>query len=431
MRTRMIGVVVILAGVVLASPRPGKAGPPPDSSVMTLRDAVAIAVAQSDDLVAVRAAFTRAEAVRRRALSGIVPTLSGQASYTLNDEEIRSGAGVIVPRDNGSGALGMSMTIFDGRAIPMLLAANDRFEAARATLDDARTELRYRVADAYISVLAAEALDRVSLRAVSARKSQIAAAKARLDTGLGLSLDVYRATAAFHRAERERVGTDAQVEAARDVLAALLGRMPPFEHPLERPRLEPVPAPGEARARAQALMSRQDLEAQALSLRAAERMRLATWLSFLPSIELSGNMSMGRETFANPDGVQFQLSLQLTWLLYDGGTRYAQLQEDTAAIREAEANRRITERNVVTGVRTALRTIRTADAAILSASAESKAANEAVRSVGAQFQIGRATGLEVLEGQLALEQAEVEFVRAELDALRARLQLIRILGELP
>ena len=64
---------------------------------MTLKQAIAVAVAQSDDLAAVRAALARAEAVRRRAISSLVPNITGQASYTLNDEEVRGGQESLFP----------------------------------------------------------------------------------------------------------------------------------------------------------------------------------------------------------------------------------------------------------------------------------------------------------------------------------------------
>ena len=416
--------------------------PPPNSQgvesatsserpALTLKQAVQIAVAQSDDLASVRATLARAQAAKRQAIAAMIPNLSGQASYTLNDEEVRGGAGVIVPRDNTTGMLGVRMTVFDGRAIPGLMAAYDRENAARASLDDARTELRFRVADSYLSVLAAEAMHRVSQSAVEARVAQMDAAVARRGSGVGLSVDVSRAKAALHRAQREELVAMATVHASRDVLCVLLGRNPPCEEALVRPALLEAPAPEEAKAQAEALAARRDLESQALTLRSAKRLKLATWLSFLPRIELSGNMSLGRETFANPDGVQFQMTVQLSWLLYDGGMRYAQLQADNAAIYEAEAANRVVERRVISDVRAALRAIRVSDAAIVSTSAESRSAQDVVRALSAQFETGGATGLEVLEGQLAHEQAQVAFVQAELDALRARLQLIRVLGTLP
>ena len=323
------------------------------------------------------------------------------------------------------------MTLFDGRAIPGLLAATDRFDAAQASLDDARTELRFRVADAYINVLAAEALSRVADRSVEARKAQVEAAQARLESQSGLALEVSRAKAAYHRAEREALNASAQVEGMRDVLATLLGLNPPLKSPLVAPITRELPTLTEADAQATALSSRRDLASQKLAVQAAERLKLATWLSFLPTVELRGNMSLGRETFANPDGVQFQLTLQLSWLLYDGGMRYAQLQEDAALIREAQAGQRIRQRDIASSVRAVLRTLRLADAAVRSAQAEEKASAEAVAGIMAAFRVGQATGLEVLEAQVALEQAQVELVRAQLDTHRARFQLVRVLGERP
>jgi outer membrane protein TolC len=402
-----------------------------EPSIMTLEQAISTAVAQSDDLAVVRAALDRADAVKSRAISALIPNLSGQASYTLNDEEVRGGTSVIVPQHNTAGTMSVSMTLFDGRAIPGLLAAHNRLQAAIANLDDARTELRFSVADAYINVLAVEALNAVAARSVEARRAQVVAAKARLDSQAGLAMDVYRAQAALFRAQRERLNTEAQVGAMRDVLATLLGLTPPLQKKLVAPTLKHVPSPDEADAKAVALSSRRDLEGQALVVAAAEQMELATWLSFLPSVELRGNMIMGRETFVNPDGVQLQLTLQLTWLLYDGGVRCAQLKEDAALIREAQANRRMRERQIVTSVRQVLRTIRLADATVDSTQAEEQASREAVAGVTAAFKVGQATGLEVLEAQVALEQAQVEFVRARLETLRARFQLIRVLGERP
>ena len=418
--------------LLLALAAPAAASEP---AVLTLDDAWARALVDSDDLEALRAGVTRAQAGQRRALGALLPVIAATGTYRLNDEEVSIGDRVVSRQHNFSGNLSLSLGLFDGRAIPAYGIARDRVGVAGLQLDEARQTVLLLVAESYYAALGAEQLARVAEQALTARRQHLAAAEARLAAGHAVRLDIERAQAAIHRAERDVIDTRSQVEAARDGVAMAIGATPPLVGALAPPVVsapEPADPPplGEEEALARAHAQRLDLRALEQSLELADAARTMTWWAFAPRLSLVGSIDFSEETLSRPNSVSSSLTIQLSWTLYDGGMRYAQLDEDAAAIREARAAVRRQTRQVAAEVRDAIRALERGAAALTASRAERDAARRALDAAEVGFRLGNATGLDVIDAQLALEQAEVSLIRENLSLDVARLVLQRVIGAL-
>ncbi len=397
--------------------------------VLTLEQAWDRALADSLDLAAVKAALVRSRAVRRRTIAAMLPSLSANGTYRLNDDEVSFGGKVIRRRHELSGALRLDLNLFDGRAAPAYKSATQLVGLAELNLEDARQALMVEVARAYYTVLAAEALQAVALKAVEARKSHVTAAVARETAGHAVRLDVERARAAVHRAEREALDTRHQLAAARDGLALVLGGAPPLTFQVVRPRARPLPTTIGTSAEA-AYERRLELRVLRGRHEVAERGRFGTWLSFLPALSLTGNLDFSEESFSRPESITPSLTLNVSWLLYDGGMRYAQLDEDQAAVDEALAALRKQRNLVGAQVLDAIRAAGRGRAAIRTVEAERAAAGRALDAATAAFRLGNANSLDVIDAQLALQQAAATLATEELQLDLAFIVLRRAVGVL-
>ena len=411
-----------LLGVALAGPAAAQNAEP-----LTLDDAWAAALTDSDDLESLRAAVQHAEAAKRRALGAILPQLSLAATYRLNDEEVKLGDRVVKRQHDIFGSLRLEVGLFDGRAFPTFESAKQRIDIANLQLADLKQLVRLQVAQAYYTVLAAERMVDVSQGAVDARKEHHKSAQARLTAGHAVRLDVDRAVAAIHRAERDAIDARHQVLAARDTLALAIGREPPLNRPLVAPA-PAAPVAGDALAVARA--ERNDLLALRGELQVAERSETATWLSFIPRLSLTGNLDFSQESFSSANLVTPSLTINLNWALYDGGVRYGQLLDDQAVIRSARAQLRKASRALAGEVSAAIRDLERGNAALAATEAERAAAQTALATARRAFSLGNAKTLDVLDAQLALEQAEASHIRESLLTDLARLRLRRAAGRL-
>ena len=421
----LLPVTLVLFAFALR-PEPAEAEERP---VLTLAQAFEHALRHNDDLESIRAAVARARAGRRRALAALLPALTAGGSYTLNDQEVVLGGSAVVNRHQFSGVMTLNLGLFDGRAFPTFRSAGQLIDVASMRHEDAREAILAEVGRAYYTVLAAEEMVGVAGRAVEARKRHLLAVRALLEAGHAVRLDIERGTAALHQAERELIDARFQAFAARDGLAMAIGRDPPLAERLVRAPAAVGPTVSTSVAMQRAQKRRRDLAALAGELDVAERTRFGTWLSFLPQLSATGRINVAQESFSNPDGISMTLTLNLTWALYDGGARYAQLADDAGAIRQARAALSKASRRVRADVLDAIRGVERAGASLKVTAAQQRAARRALEAAEAGFKLRTATGLDVLDAQLALEQADAAHIREELQQQIARLRLRRALGD--
>ena len=396
---------------------------------LTLDQAWDAALSDSHDLVIQRATVDRASAGKRQALAAMLPVLSASATYRLNDEEVKLGDSVVKRQHDIFGSMRLSMGLFDARALPSLSIAGQRVDQATLQLRSLREQIILDVAVAYYSALTAEQLEGIAQRAVDARKRHLAVAETRLHARVGVILDVERARAELHRAEGDLIEATAQVAATRDGLAIAIGRAPPLAVTLTRPESHQPSTLLADEAATRARTHRLDLQVLRAQTRIMDDAEFVTWMAFVPTLSLVGNLDFSQASFNKTKEVTPSLSITLGWTLYDGGYRYAQLREDAANIREARARLAQRELAVVADVRGAIRAIQTAKASLTASDAEKAAATRALKAAEESFRLGRANTLDVVDAQLAAERAEVSGLRERLSLDVARLRLSRALGE--
>jgi OMF family outer membrane factor len=124
----------------------------------------------------------------------------------------------------------------------------------------------------------------------------------------------------------------------------------------------------------------------------------------------------------------WDVSVNASWTLWDGGRTKAERADTAALSRVAEARLADFDRQVTFEVRQRLLELEASRAAINAASDGVRAAAEARRVVAERFTAGVVTNTEVLDAQTALLQAELERTRALAGARVAEARLARAVG---
>ncbi len=412
---------------------------------ITLEDAMRLAQRNQPSVVQAIGTVRNTEAAVRSAsvgayLPNVTASSSGNRSFSETARPGPTGDIISGGVSTNSVNIGLSATmeLFTGfRRGADTRAAKANRSAAEASLTDQEFQAGLSATQQFFDALAAQQL--VSVREASVKRAEeqlnLSVAKLRVGSAtrsdslrslvnLGnarLALVTAQSDVARTQAQLGRtVGMDARVAAADDSTF--------YTAPVA---LDTAPLTQEALARSptvQASLASQD--AAVASLRSS---RSAYWptLSLSGSTNWSGNNNNDFTGAAIPDYKLFnnrQVSLGLSWTLFNRFQREQTIVNRLTTLDVAEATARDTRRGVQASLTTQFAALDAASLRIEITSTSVLAATEDLRVVGERYRVGAATILDVLTSQEALQQAEVDVVNARFDYLKAKAQLEALIG---
>lgn len=338
---------------------------------------------------------------------------------------------VVQPASQLSGQVTMSVPLLNPRAYPALLNAWDGVDAAILARDQARQALLLSATRAYYAAVTAERLKEASARQVELATDQREAVAARVAAATQPILAEKRATLELLRAKQTLAQARAAEENAIAVLGTLIGRTEAF-------RLAPAPLPAPLALAGRdpetlveaALRDRLEVRTQRTMVVMTERSVMDAWMQFLPTIGLSATARATSFTqgFVR-DPVTGVLVISATLPLYDGGVRYAALDEGQSRVSEERVRLRQLEDRVAAQVRGSARDVAVREEAAALAREALVVAKEAQAQAGALFDAGVGTALDVTETNVAVFGAETDALRTELELAMAWIGLRWAVGE--
>jgi outer membrane protein TolC len=440
--SRLVAALALLAALTPPAARPAAAQP--SAERLSLDDAVSRAVAASHRLGEARARQQGAEAtveVRRKADA---PTITAQAGYTrtndIDEFGVRQPDGtlrVIYPNipDNYRTRVELAWPVYTaGRTDALERAAQAEASASAADVAAARLDLALEVARAYWALVTARDTVRVLEAALATADRSLTDVRNRVEAGLLPPNDVSRSEAQRARQELLLVEARGRVASVLVDLDRLLGL--PDGTPVETSDGLDAPAPASREAQAlvaEALKARPELAAVA-GRTEAQRERLEA----LATVRKPNVAVLSGVDYASPNPRIFprqdrwreswDVSVNLTWQLFDFGRNAAERTEAQFAIDALTERRAETEAQIRSDVRKQLIELQTAQAALGPARLAVTAAQETQRVVADRFEAGVATTLDVLDAQLAVLQAELDRTRVLADLRLNEARLARVLG---
>lgn len=415
---------------------------------LTLQDALERALRNSQRLAEMQARVDAAEAVeagRQAADRPLVAVLGGYTRTNHVDEFVIAAPGaapgqpprVLYPDapDNYRARLDLQWPIYTGgRTDALERAAGAERSAAGADLAAARADLRLEVTRAFWALVTAGESERVLARALESIEAHVQDLRSRLEQGLIPPNDLLSAEA--QRSRQRLLAIEAQN--GRAIAEADVRRLIDDQ---SSARIEPVAtldevavAPAdvamliaEARARRP---ERQALADRAASARARGD---AAGAATRPQLGINAGYDYARPNpriFPRADewSDSWDVSVNVSWSIWDGGRRRAEQAEAAAGTRALEARGSDFDRQLGFEVRQRWLEASSTQAAIDAASDGVRAAVEARRVVGERFRAGVATSTDVLDAETAVLQAELDRTRALANARLAFARLDRALG---
>jgi len=400
---------------------------------LTLAEALALARTGNEVSGVAAARVERAAALRRQALSQLLPSLTVTGVYTRRAREVTREVGgdevTVQALDAFSGTAVAETTLFDLRALPGVRAATRGLEAQRIESAELERALAYDVAETFLTVLGADGLLGAAERRVRVAEQTVEESRLRLDAGLANRNDLTRAELELATARLESTRSARDAEAARLALGFLIAA------PVDRPLAAPDPfsplAAGRDALVARALAERPELAALERRLEAARQAALAPRLGIVPTLDLRGTWRWTNEAGLSGREEDWNLGLTLGWQLWDGGSRSALADQLDADARVAELALAEGKRRAALEVEQALADLEAADAAFAQAEVQFEAARQNAEEVRERYRAGLATALEQADATVSQFEAEANRTRQRYLSAVSRLALERALGAWP
>lgn len=416
----------------------------PPAATLTLEQAIAEGLANSQRLAELDARAQAADFAVAGRHASEMPSVSVQGGYlrTNHVDEFSITFPLRPPQvvypdipNNYRARLDLQWPIYTGgRADALERAARAERGAIGSDRDAARADLRLEITRAYWAAVTAAETEAVLRRSLEAVVAHVNDVKARLDAGLIPPNEVASAEA---QASHERLLV---LEAAnqRATAEADLARLTNREAVAAAP---PVPADRPASAASEPVAAlvaralRERAERQALEQRAAsaDARAAAVAAGGKPQVAFGGGYDYARPNpriFPRTSDWKpsWDVSLNATWTLWDGGRRAAEHGEAVATAAALKTRLVEFDRQVNLEVRTRSLDLDSTRQAVLAADDEIRAAVEAERVVGERYKAGVVTSTDVLDALVARLQAELDRARAVAGVRLAEARLERALG---
>jgi outer membrane protein TolC len=413
---------------------------------LTLEEAIARGLANSQRLAELDARAAAAEAVEAGRRAAALPSVALLSGYTRTNHVtefsvVQPGppprVQVVYPDipDNFRARVDLQWPIYTGGRLGALeRAARAEREASAADRAAARADLRLEITRAFWALVTARETEQVVARSLAGIDAHVRDLRSRLEQGLIPPNDVLSAEA---QQSRQRV-LALEAGNTRRIAEADLTRLMGEEYPGPFEPAGGLDAPGESAAAADDLIreardrrpERDALEARTSAARAREE---AAHASRRPQLALNGGYdyaSPNQRFFPRTDRWEdsWDLSVNLSWTLWDGGRRGAERAEAAAGTRAAASRAGEFDRVLAFEVRQRRFELDSSRAAIAASEDGLRAATEALRVVRERFTAGVVTSTEVLDAEIAMLQAGLDRTRALASARLAEARLTRATG---
>jgi len=357
----------------------------------------------------------------------LAPLRAQQDAALANVQDI-----VIVARNSVYGSLLLSQVLFSPNFF-LLPAAWEGNDAAKLGTLEAREQILLAVARVYLGLEGIGQIEQAAREAEQVALKREKDAKAQANAGTSTEIAVLRAQSETAQARSLLSSLSGQRVALMALLEALVGEpVRPME--MEPTRFDVAPGKDEDSPWERSY----GLKAQAVGLKIQERISSVDKLTWLPTVvaQAKGSYNSNRG-FAGTNFI-FDGILAAQWTLYDRGTRYANMRENEAKMNQQRAQFEAASAKAKANWIGAKTNLDAAAVALEQAEAQAALATRAQKQVGAAYEAGLTTSLEVSDvdnkrflaaSSAAQSRAQLEIRKVELAASEGRLAALLGLAE--
>jgi len=400
--------------------------------VLSWQDCIKEASLNHPDLIAAQEVIKESEASKNITASGLLPQITSDVSASRSKTAATGGLGngnVPSPTSNSfSYGVSGSQLIFDGfKTVNSVKAAQQTIKASQQSYRYTSSQVRLRLRTAFINLLYAQELVHVAQDIVKIRKSNLDLIKLRYQSGLEHRGALLTAEANLAQAEFQVSQAQRDIGLAQRQLTKEMGRT----------QFVPMNAKGDfVVVDTEKIMP--DFETiaknnpsllQATAQRnAAEFSLKSTYGNFFPSLSVSSGVDKSGNHWS-PQANEWDLGLKVSFPLFEGGERLAQVAQAKATLHQLTENERSGKDSVVYALQQEWVALQDAIETVEVQKKQLAAAQERSEIANAEFSTGFMTydNWTIIEDNLV--QAKTSFLSAQDNALLFEADWIQAKGE--
>jgi outer membrane protein len=420
-----------LGGLLLALAGPGPA------AAETLADALRDAYLDSSRLDAERARLRATDELVPQALSGWRPLLRGTGSYTVlhrtEDDKFRRNRDRETNRDSDvlyqlDGRLVAQQPVYSGgETVAGTRRAENQVRAARARLTDVEQNVLFETVGAYVDVVRARNVLRLSEENLARLERYRAGTQERFRVAEVTRTDLSQADSRVAGAQADLARARSDLEAALAAFERVVGRLPGTLAPTgTAPDLPASLAEAEAEVENHPRVQQAgfDLDAARDQVRVDEA-------QLLPDLNLVGELSRrSQPSFDLQSLTDASIGAELVVPLYQRGSEYSRVRQSKQTAIQRRYDVTDVERAVRREIVTSFEALRAATEQIQALDAQVKAAADALEGVREEAIVGSRTVQDVLDAEQELFVAQVRRERAVAEEVEASYRLRAAVGRL-
>ncbi|MBI2231480.1 MAG: TolC family protein [Deltaproteobacteria bacterium] len=405
---------------------------PSAGQILTLDDALLIALDNHPSLKAARERIAAQRAVLGQQMAAYYPTITLNNTYrsTLQTGTTSTSSAAI---DFFSSQANTSWILYNfGKREGAVQAARETLNATdynyKTTVDSVILDVKL----AYYVYLGAKAIVKVREEQVQSRDLLVRQARAFYEVGTRARIDVVRAESNLYTAQADLIATQNAVKVAWVTLKKAMGLRELPERPLvEEAIITTIPYTLD-QAKEIAYVTRPELKSFEAQRKAQDQNIATARRGHLPDVIFDGsygrrNTSGGGNTF--PLTVSWQAQLSLNIPIFDGFRTTNRVEESLHNYYVIKSQEEQQRQQVALDVEQSYLRLVELQERIKANEAAAKAAKENLDLANGRYQVGVGSIIEVTDAQTLYTDAQTTYVRALYDYKIADAQLIRAIGK--
>jgi outer membrane protein len=404
---------------------------------ISLKQAIALATENAPAAIAAQGQISAANASVTSAYANFIPTLSWSMGQSQQSGERFGQSGTIVPYAaqpwSYSDGLRTSLTIFNGgQRFATLRTAKAGVRSAEANQVAQQFNVALQVKTQYYNILAAEESESAAQAQLDQAVEQLKVSVAKVDAGAATRSDSLRSAIQVSNARLALLTAQNNMKVASAALTRLVAT-PYLVTATASDTLDQSITPVDSALLAHLAVEGPAVRSAQASLTSAEAAYAGSKASYLPTISISYSRSgSGFDQYYGIGGGKMayskNLSLSLSYNLFDNWSRESQSVSAAVQVRNAEATLRDAELAAQQNVVQYVANLQTLQEEIQIQQQTIAAAEEDLRVQQQRYAVGASTLLDVLTSQTALNQARVQLIQYRLNFRTTKAQIEQLIG---
>lgn len=325
--------------------------------------------------------------------------------------------------------LTLSLPLYTGGRLENAIdAAEIALESAKLGVNDTRQQLRMDTTNSYYSILQAQNQVTIYQQTVESLEEHLRNVKAQYHVGTVAKSDVLRSEVELADAQQGLIkaenARDLSVSNFNNVVGLPLDTDVRVTEELGYEKYDLVLAD----CIAYALEHRADGKQAQLAIDAAEEYKSIAKSGYRPSITASASNGWSDSDFPGTEDESWQIGAKLSWNIFDMGATKAQVRQADADLLTAKELARQKLDAIQLEVRMAYLDVHEAEKRIHTSQVSVDKAEEDLKIAHVRYRAGVGTNLDVMDAQVALTTAKMNYVQSLYDYNTSKAELDRAMG---